>query len=89
MPRKQRATKSRLLNLSKKKKKNNCDNYGKPHIYPSQSQTAEPLLLQTAVLDEPDTSDTNDNPLPNEVDIDSEGSCVEILDAGSDTDICE
>ena len=55
--------------------------------HPSRSQTAETFLLQMAVSDEPNTSDTNDiSFMPNE---DSEGSSAEILDSGSDADICE
>ena len=55
--------------------------------HPSQRQTPKPILPQTKVLDEPDTSDTdNVYALPNE---DSDGSDVEILDGGSDIDICE
>ena len=42
-----------------------------------------------AVLNEPDTLDTNDVPtMPNDNDTDSEGSIVEILNSGSDMDIC-
>ena len=61
-------------------------------VTPSQSQTPETLLSQTAVL-EPDTLDTdnivptvpNENDdgscMPNESD---DGSCMEILNSGSD-----
>ena len=57
--------------------------------HPSRSQTSEPLLPQTAVLDDPDTLDADDIPIiANEDDDDSDGSCVEILDGGSDADIC-
>jgi hypothetical protein len=60
----------------------------------SQSQTPKPFLPQTAVLDEPDTLDTDDVPVvPNEDHFesseDSDGSVVEILDGGSDVDIYE
>ena len=49
----------------------------------------ETLLLQVAVLDEPDTLDTNDvSTMPNDNDTDSKGSIVEILNSGSDMDIC-
>jgi hypothetical protein len=58
--------------------------------HPSQSQTSETIFPKTDVLDEPDTLDTDDVPtLPNEDEDDSEGSDVEILDGGSDIDICE
>jgi hypothetical protein len=55
--------------------------------HPSQSQTPEPFLPQTAVLDEPDTLDVP--VMPNEDHLDSEGSIMEILDGGSDVDIYE
>jgi hypothetical protein len=40
---------------------------------------------------EPGTLDTNDVPIMSNEDVESdfEGSSVEILDSGSDTDICE
>jgi hypothetical protein len=53
----------------------------------SQSQTPEPFLSQTAVLDEPDTLGVPVT--PNEDHLDSEGSIVENLDGGSDVDIYE
>jgi hypothetical protein len=92
MPRKRCATRSRLQNLSKikkqNKKNNNNDTYGKSFSHPLRSQTFETLLPQMA---EPDTLDTNDVPIMSNEDVesDSEGSGVEILDSGSDTDICE
>jgi hypothetical protein len=94
MPRKSRATESRLQNLSKIQKRNNKNNInhksGKSFSHPSHSQTSETLLPQVAVLDEPDTLDTVDvSTMPNDNDTDSEGSIVEILDSGSDVDICE
>jgi hypothetical protein len=99
MPRKSRATRARLQNLSKRKKKDKKkdinDNYGKSFSHPSHSQTSETLLPQTAVFVEPDALDTLDpldvpgDTMPKEDD-DDEGSCVEILDGGSDAvDICE
>ena len=92
MPRKSRATRSRLQNLSKIKKQNNkSNNNGKSTYSHFRSQTPESLLPQTKVLDEqhePNTLDT-DNVVPNEDDDDFEGSSVEILDGCSDTDIRE
>jgi hypothetical protein len=93
MPRRRLATRSRLQNLSKRKKKNKkeIDKYGKSIGHPSLSQTSEILLPQMAVLNEPDTADADD--VPNEGDAsdnsNSEGSSVEILDGGSDADIHE
>jgi hypothetical protein len=59
-------------------------------IWHLQSQTSDSLLPHTAVLDEPDTLDTDDIPtMPNEDDDGSESSSVEILDSGSHTDICK
>jgi hypothetical protein len=52
---------------------------------PSRSQTPEPLLPQT---DEPDALDPDNLPTINFNDSD-DSSTVEIIDSGSDTDICE
>jgi hypothetical protein len=88
MPRKRLATQARLQNLKiKQKNSKKVKNYGKFISHPSQIQTTETLLPQTAVLDEPDTLDTDNPPtIPSD---DSEGSSVEIIDGGSDLDICE
>jgi hypothetical protein len=88
MPRKQLATRARLQNLKiKQKNSKKVKNYGKFISHPSRIQTTETLLPQTAVLDEPDTLDTDNPPtIPSD---DSEGSSVEIIDGGSDLDICE
>jgi len=52
------------------------------------SKPEKTLLLQTAVFDEPDALDTDAVPtIPS--DSDSKDSSVEILDGGSDVDICE
>ena len=57
------------------------------HLSPF-SKPEKTLLLQTAVFDEPDTLDTDAVPtIPS--DSDSKDSSVEILDGGSDVDICE
>jgi len=43
-----------------------------------------------AVLEKPNALDTDDvSTMANKCDDDSEGSIVEILDSGSDADICE
>ena len=93
MPRKGRATKAYLQNLQKAnaKKNNNIliNNYGKLLITPSRSQTSEALLPQMADLN---TLDAGNIPtMPNEFDVivDSKGSGVEIVDSGSDADICK
>jgi hypothetical protein len=97
MPVKKRAARANIRNLSKAKRKNNI--YGKFISHPS-SQTSETLLpfavavhepdlpFAAAVLDEPDTLDRDDAMLNDNGD-DSEGSSIEILDGGSDTDIYE
>jgi hypothetical protein len=90
MPCRSHATRSRLENLKKIKKHDDNDNnnYGKLSSFSHPIQSSETLLPQTAVLDEPDKLDMDDDvpTLPND---DSDGSSVEILDSGSDTDICE
>jgi hypothetical protein len=61
-----------------------------PLVTLPQIQTAETLLPQTAVLDEPNTLDLDTIDVPTITsDNDSEGSCVEIVDGGSDADVCE
>jgi hypothetical protein len=89
MPQKRCATKARLQNLHKIKNNKEKPNYGKsPLVTPPEARFGT-LLLQTAVLDEPDTPDTDNVPtVPNE-DNDSEGSDVEIFNGGSDVDIYE
>ena len=91
MPQKGRATRSRLQNLKTKKNKETKKKIylASPLVTLPQIQTAEALLHQTAVLDRPDTLDldTIDVPIITS-DNDSEGSCVEIVDGGSDTDVC-
>jgi hypothetical protein len=77
---------SQLQNLKSKKKRLKKKIFGKSISHPSQIQTAETLLPQTAVLNEPDTLDTVDVPTIMS-DSDSEESCVEIIDGGSDADI--
>ena len=83
---------SRLQNLKTKKQKRPRKKIylASPLVTLPQIQTAETLLPQTAVLDEPDTLDldTIDVPIITS-DNDSEGSCVEIVDGESDTDVCE
>jgi hypothetical protein len=80
---------SRLQNLKSKKKKDQEKKiFGKSISHPSQIQTAETLLPETAVFDEPDMLDTVDVPTIMS-DSDSKGSCVEIIDGGSDVDIYE
>jgi hypothetical protein len=83
-----------LQNLSKIQKRNNKNNIshksGKSFSHPSHSQKSKTLLLQVAVLNEPNTLDTDDVPtMPNDNNTDSEGSIVEILDSGSDVNIYE
>ena len=87
------ATRARIQNITQARKKKKIQIW-QVCYYPSPSQTSEPLLPQTAVFDEPTTLDTDDvpnilNKVPNEDLDDSEGSCVKILDGGSDADICE
>jgi len=93
MPCKRRARRACLQNLQKANAKKNKDilinDYGKLLITPSQSQTSEALLPQTAVLDTLDAGNIPTMPNESDVDVDSEGSSVEILDSGSDADICE
>jgi len=63
------------------------DIFGKSISCPSLSQTSEPFLPQMAVPDEPNALDTDI--VPTMVNDDSKGSSVEILDSGSDAEICE
>jgi hypothetical protein len=68
MPRKRRATKARILNLAKARKRREIY-FGKSRFRNPSRQSPELLLPQTAVVDEPDTLDQNDVPtIPNEVD---------------------
>ena len=80
-------TSSITKSQDKKTKQENKKKWWQVHLSPF-SNPEKTFLPQTAVFDEPNTLDTDAVPtIPS--DSDSENSSVEILDGGSDVDICE